>query len=203
MKPDGIKDFWEAFAAQRAGEWTQALSRLIQFKTVSGSSDPAAERIYLDQIAEGMAYLEELGRSLGFVTRNFDNRALVIEQPGKGGAPVLGFPIHLDVVPAGEGWTHPPFGGEVKGGALWGRGTQDDKGPIIEAIYALRGAVDHARQEGRSLDKTIQWVADFFCVLCWSTGIPRPSSITVTELSWWMTTSTSAFMPGSSNPSEF
>lgn len=46
---------------------------------------------------------------------------------------------HLDVVPAGEGWTvTQPFEPVLKDGKLFGRGTADDKGPAVAALYALR-----------------------------------------------------------------
>ncbi|MDD3252027.1 MAG: dipeptidase PepV [Lachnospiraceae bacterium] len=46
---------------------------------------------------------------------------------------------HLDVVPAGEGWTvTEPFAPLVKDGKLYGRGTADDKGPAVAALYAMR-----------------------------------------------------------------
>jgi len=44
---------------------------------------------------------------------------------------------HLDVVPAGEGWTVPPFGGIVKDGAIWGRGAIDTKGLGIAYLEAF------------------------------------------------------------------
>ncbi len=44
---------------------------------------------------------------------------------------------HLDVVPEGTGWTHAPYGGEIVDGKMYGRGTIDNKGPAISAIYAL------------------------------------------------------------------
>ena len=45
---------------------------------------------------------------------------------------------HLDVVPAGDGWTESaPFSGEVKDGRIYGRGAMDDKGPAVAAVYAL------------------------------------------------------------------
>ncbi len=45
---------------------------------------------------------------------------------------------HLDVVPVGDGWTKEPFGGERIGGKIYGRGTSDDKGPAVAALYAMR-----------------------------------------------------------------
>ncbi len=45
---------------------------------------------------------------------------------------------HLDVVPVGDGWTREPFGGEIADGKIFGRGTSDDKGPAVAALYAMR-----------------------------------------------------------------
>ena len=44
---------------------------------------------------------------------------------------------HLDVVPAGEGWSRPPFGAEIDGNRMYGRGALDDKGPSIGALWLL------------------------------------------------------------------
>ena len=48
------------------------------------------------------------------------------------GAPHLCFAGHTDVVPVGDeaAWTRPPFGGEIVGGVLYGRGAVDMKGGI-------------------------------------------------------------------------
>ena len=44
---------------------------------------------------------------------------------------------HLDVVPAGKGWTYDPFKVTEKDSILYGRGVTDDKGPAVSALYAL------------------------------------------------------------------
>src|SRR5712691_13270473 len=65
-------------------------------------------------------------------------------------APHLVFAGHTDVVPPGEEakWSHPPFAGEVAGGALYGRGAVDMKGAIA---CALAASLDHlAARGGRS-----------------------------------------------------
>ena len=51
-------------------------------------------------------------------------------------AGVLG---HLDIVPAGEGWTTDPFTLTVHDGVMYGRGVSDDKGPLLACLYALIG----------------------------------------------------------------
>ena len=49
----------------------------------------------------------------------------------------IGIWNHLDVVPAGEGWTYPPFACTIKNGYLIGRGVQDNKGPAMAVFYAV------------------------------------------------------------------
>jgi carboxypeptidase PM20D1 len=50
--------------------------------------------------------------------------------------PVL-FCAHLDVVPAGEGWTRQPFGGATAGGKIFGRGAIDSKSVVIAMLEAV------------------------------------------------------------------
>jgi len=45
---------------------------------------------------------------------------------------------HLDVVPAGEGWTTPPFEPVIKDGRIFGRGVADSKGSVASLLAALR-----------------------------------------------------------------
>ncbi len=82
----------------------------------------------------------EQAEKLGFHTCNIDNKIGYAEiGDGDEMVAVLG---HLDVVPAGDGWKTEPYGAECKDGILYGRGSLDDKGPIIGALYALKAIVD-------------------------------------------------------------
>lgn len=81
-----------------------------------------------------------LGEKLGFRIGQADNRVGWIEY-GEG-EEMVGILGHVDVVPAGDGWTHPAFGAEIHDGVLWGRGCLDDKGPVIMAVYALKAIRD-------------------------------------------------------------
>lgn len=50
---------------------------------------------------------------------------------------------HLDVVPAGEGWTGDPYVMEIRDGFAYGRGVSDNKGPAIVALHCLRALRDN------------------------------------------------------------
>ena len=60
------------------------------------------------------------------------------------GAEMLGILGHLDVVPPGklEDWERDPFDPVERDGMLFGRGTQDDKGPMLAALYAAKALMD-------------------------------------------------------------
>src|SRR3954447_19953901 len=57
---------------------------------------------------------------------------------GREGGPRLAFNAHLDVVPIGEetAWVHPPFGGEIHDGRVYGRGAGDDKASVTAQVMA-------------------------------------------------------------------
>lgn len=75
-------------------------------------------------------------RALGFEAEEFDGYcAHAVLHRGERNMGIL---AHLDVVPAGDGWTTPPFEGVLKDGRFYGRGAMDDKGPAMAALYAMR-----------------------------------------------------------------
>ena len=78
----------------------------------------------------------EDARAFGFEVRDIDGYAGDVSFGA--GSETMGMLAHLDVVPAGDGWQHAPWGGEVDGGRIYGRGTTDDKGPALCALYAMR-----------------------------------------------------------------
>ncbi len=158
MERAGDRAFWNDFVARWEDKWTSALADLLRLRTVSGSADPEDEATYRREITRGFARLAEWARDLGFTVRNYDDRVLVIEAEGAPARPVLGIPIHLDVVPPGESWTRDPFGGQVQDGAVWGRGAQDDKGPIVQMLFGLVGAAELARRAGGGFGHTVRLI---------------------------------------------
>ena len=55
---------------------------------------------------------------------------------------------HLDVVPEGDAskWSVNPFQAAIKNEAIYGRGTQDNKGPVVASYYGLKAVLDKGYQ---------------------------------------------------------
>ncbi len=115
------------------------ISNLITFNS---SQAPAQDGAPFGKGAKAaLEYFLNLAASFGFETKNYDGYAgEVIFGDGEEFAILA----HLDVVPAGDGWTHKPFAGEIdeKLRRVWGRGAMDDKGPAVAALYALKAIKD-------------------------------------------------------------
>ena len=122
-----------------ADELLESLAALVRIPSVEGVPEEHAP--FGREPARALHETLALCEKLGFRTGNMDDRVGWCEYgEGKEMVAVLG---HLDVVPAGDGWTETePFSGEIKNGRIYGRGTMDDKGPMVAAIYALAALKD-------------------------------------------------------------
>ena len=89
----------------------------------------------------------------GFVTRGFEGYAMDATLQGESdeAIAVLG---HLDVVPAGDGWAVDPFAAVREDDKIYGRGTSDDKGPSLCALYAMKAI----KEAGIPLKKSIRLI---------------------------------------------
>ncbi len=71
---------------------------------------------------------------------------------GRSAHPLVHLNGHFDVVPAGEGWTVDPFGGQVRDGRIWGRGSCDMKAGLSAAVFA----VEAIRRAGVDLHGSVE-----------------------------------------------
>ena len=128
------------YAEGQRRHYERWLQRLVETPTVS--SDPARRA----DVARGAALAVELITSLGGRARRVPTggHPLVIgEFPGPKGAPTLTLYNHLDVQPAdreAEGWRTEPFRFVKRKGRYYGRGTTDDKGPALAALFGAAEA---------------------------------------------------------------
>ena len=70
-------------------------------------------------------------------------------------APIIGVPIHLDIVPVGDGWTGDPLALRIEDGKAYGRGVSDDKGPTVAVMWALK----RIKEEGVKLRHRVRIIA--------------------------------------------
>jgi dipeptidase D len=98
-------------------------------------------------------WLEGRARKLGLEFKRFDGRVEEITLPRKGDLkPILAVLTHGDVQGVeGQQWSSSPWEGKIRNGRIIGRGTEDDKGPIIVTLYAMAALRDTGWPLGWSL----------------------------------------------------
>ncbi|MCI7542370.1 MAG: dipeptidase PepV [Subdoligranulum sp.] len=116
----------------------QTLCESIRIRSVQQPAQEGAP--YGPGVQQCLEHALAAARALGFATVDLDHQMGWCEYgTGDEMIAVLG---HLDVVPEGNGWSFDPFGGIVQEGKVFGRGSMDDKGPTMAALYALAALRD-------------------------------------------------------------
>lgn len=127
-------------------EIIQKTQELIQIPSVlCPSTNPLHP--FGESVNNALEYMLSLGKSLGFRTKNIDGYCGYIEV-GEG-KDLIGIIGHLDVVPEGEGWTYPPFSATILDNKIYGRGSIDDKGPVIASLYAMKSVAENYKLDKR------------------------------------------------------
>lgn len=136
MAIDNLKQRIDELVEENRSAIVSDMQEILRFKTVSGAGDEAGQNLYKTEIERCMAFLEERAGEIGLEWKNHENEYAYMHLAG--GNSFVGLPLHIDVVPEGEGWSHDPFGGEIVDDVIYGRGCQDDKGPVIQMLYAVK-----------------------------------------------------------------
>lgn len=114
-------------------EAKQALLELLKIPSVEGEAENAAP--FGREVAKALQKAAEIAADLGLKT-NLTPYYLTVDCGEGRTEDALGVLSHLDVVPFGEGWHFSPTG-EVVEDKIYGRGSLDDKGPTVAALFAL------------------------------------------------------------------
>lgn len=93
-------------------------------------------------VRKALDYTLALFEQWGFRTRDLDGYCGWAEI---GEGDLFGVLCHLDTVPLGEGWKYGPLSATIADGKMYGRGTQDDKGPLVASMYALKSLLDEGK----------------------------------------------------------
>lgn len=136
-------------------ELIKNLQELIRIPSVyKNSSNPEAP--FGENTIKALNYVLELGKQLGFRTKNIDGYCGYIEFGS--GDELIGIVGHLDVVPEGENWLHSPFGAQIDNNKIYGRGAIDDKGPVIASLYAMKAVMDYCKDNSVSINKRVRLI---------------------------------------------
>ena len=160
---------------QNFDQMVEVLQKTICFNTEKDA--PVQNGPFGLEIKKCLEYVLQASKDMGFETVNCDGYAGHVDFVGKGDQ-VLGILGHLDVVPSkAEEWLYPPYGGEIHDGKLFGRGTMDDKGPMIACLFAAKALKD----AGFEPDKTIRLIfgcdeeSGMECMRHYFTKMPYPN----------------------------
>ena len=125
----------DAYIDSKKEEMLQDVMKLVRIDSQRGTAEPGMP------FGKGPAMVldaaEQMMKAYGLDTRNYEHY-VVTGDLGEG-EKKLDILAHLDVVPVTDEWTvTKPFEPLILDGKIYGRGTSDDKGPAIAALYALR-----------------------------------------------------------------
>ncbi|RXZ48121.1 M20/M25/M40 family metallo-hydrolase, partial [Agromyces binzhouensis] len=115
----------------------ERLARMIRLETVSAELDRRGLADF-DRFRDLLAELYPLVHEhLSF--ERVTDLGLLYRWRGRGDGDPVVLMAHFDVVPADadDGWTFPPFDGRIHDGSVWGRGSLDDKGPLLVLLEAV------------------------------------------------------------------
>lgn len=130
----------EQIIKEQRQDMLDTLAKWIAIPSVRGKAEEGAP--FGTEVRRALDTAMADCRRLGFQTEIVDGyagHADLGEGETEGALAIL---AHLDVVPAGDGWIHPPFEAVTDDGKIFGRGTSDDKGPAVAALYAMKAVME-------------------------------------------------------------
>ena len=164
-----------AWLARHQQAMLEDLQALLAIESVEGP--PLPGRPFGEGVGRALEWVEALGRRLGLRTLNVDGYAVHADGGPEGPAgETVGVLCHVDVVPAGSGWSVPPFAGTVRDGRIYGRGALDDKGPTVASLYAAAAVL----ASGAPLSRRVRVIvggdeeSGFECVRYYFRHHPKP-----------------------------
>lgn len=123
------------------------LAEIVAIPSVYSAETASPEAPYGEECRRALEWFVKKARGYGLKAENIDNYCAYAEVGS--GEECVGVLAHLDVVPAGNGWSTPPFKMIEENGKVYGRGVGDDKGSVVVCLHALKELKDSGAKLGR------------------------------------------------------
>ena len=140
------------FILEQKDNMVEELMRFVSRGSVFDKSTVTKEHPFGSGVADALDYVARLGEKYGFEVDKCDGYCT--ELTIGSGDKMIGIFAHADVVPATGEWSQDPFNPYILDGKIYGRGTSDDKGPLMAAFYAVLALL----QEGLIKDYKVRFV---------------------------------------------
>lgn len=124
------------------------LNELVGFNSVC-KKDFNSEYPFGKEVHDAVRKALDICGNYGFKTAN--KKMTAYAEVGTGNE-LMGILVHLDIVPAGDGWKYNPFEIHIEDNKIYGRGVTDDKGPAIAVIHAIKELIE----EGADFKKRVR-----------------------------------------------
>lgn len=130
-------------------DMVESIKAAVRINSVMDENTATESMPFGKGVDEALRKALEIAESLGFKTVYKDGYYGYAEVGD--GEELIGILGHIDVVPIGDEskWKFPPFSATEEDGYIYGRGTQDDKGPTIAAMYAVKALLDAGVKFGK------------------------------------------------------
>ena len=135
-KPQLDMELLEQWISRQEDQMREDIAALIRIPSIADQQKVIPGAPYGKKCREALEQMRAFGLREQMETEDIDGHCLTIAT-GKGNVEI-GIWNHLDVVPEGKEWIYPPYTCTEKDGFLIGRGIQDNKGPAVAVLYAMK-----------------------------------------------------------------
>lgn len=121
-------------------EMIEKLSEFVSINSIYDENSVDKDNPFGRGVTNALKYFENMARNDGFKVTNYNNYCVEVTY---GEGELFDILAHCDVVDVSNNWQFDPFSKLYDDRYVYGRGTQDDKGPLLAAYYALKVIKDN------------------------------------------------------------
>ena len=137
----GTKEQLAKWIDDHFDEEVGVLQQLLRVPTDTPPGNNAPHADMVADLVKGYGWSAEKHAVPQQVVRDYGMETitnLIVRRPYQAGGPTVALNAHGDVVPPGDNWNYPPYGGVVENGFIYGRAAAVSKCDFATYIFATR-----------------------------------------------------------------